>query len=232
IEGSTIAWVGPMSELPKTSLLGKVTELRDLKGDIVIPGLINLHCHLGDIKFRGLFEFENLKEYVLLSRLANSRLHQFEHVDSSSVNLSFAELISSGTTLVFGGRHASKGKEFGLRTVCSYPLNNENPLLKEFWEAFPKGFEKFREELVDSSLTLPAISIHLGSIETQALSQVHRIMEQYKDVYLSVHVAEDRRTEEEIKARHGCSSIQLLSNYGLLYEGRSLLVHAIYVDQD
>ena len=45
VEGDTVAWVGPRSELP-ASLLARATLQHDAKGALITPGLIDCHTHL------------------------------------------------------------------------------------------------------------------------------------------------------------------------------------------
>ena len=45
VEGDTVAWVGPRSELP-ASLLARATVQHDAAGALITPGLIDCHTHL------------------------------------------------------------------------------------------------------------------------------------------------------------------------------------------
>ena len=45
VEGDTVAWVGPRSELP-AGLLARATLQHDAKGALITPGLIDCHTHL------------------------------------------------------------------------------------------------------------------------------------------------------------------------------------------
>lgn len=45
-EGSCIAALGPMSDCPDTSAFSP-EEVFDLKGNTLLPGFIDAHCHMG-----------------------------------------------------------------------------------------------------------------------------------------------------------------------------------------
>lgn len=218
----------------KTQCLSDEVKVFDLNGNIVIPGLINTHVHLEGTKYRGYFEFSNLQEYLSFSaKIDKKLLKESEVIKSSSVSLSIAELIASGTTTICGGRYWGK-KEISGKLVCTYPLYKGHPSLNFYYDNFPMLFEEICTERCDkTNLPRLIIFVHsLLSIETSVLSTVKDMLEKFQDVLFTIHISETLEEKEKIRERFGCTATQLLNDYGLLSE-RTLLVHCTFVsDRD
>jgi 5-methylthioadenosine/S-adenosylhomocysteine deaminase len=61
IEGDKIAWVGPAAEAPKADAQTKII---DATGKLVMPGLINTHCHAAMTLLRGYADDMRLQQWL------------------------------------------------------------------------------------------------------------------------------------------------------------------------
>ncbi|MGW8161197.1 MAG: amidohydrolase family protein, partial [Desulfobulbales bacterium] len=115
-----ITGIGTMANLGDT----RARKVIDARGDLVMPGLVNTHCHAPMTLFRGLADdlelVSWLKEYIFPA--------EAKHVNPEVVywcsRLAAAEMLLSGTTMVadayfFENEVARAFSEAGLRAVAA-----------------------------------------------------------------------------------------------------------------
>ena len=100
----------------------KARQVLELNGSILMPGLINLHCHAADSLFRGLVENLPLEPWLQKVWKAEAAIVKPDTVRLGS-RLGFAELLLAGTTTVvdmffYPEEIAAAAHDLGIRTVC------------------------------------------------------------------------------------------------------------------
>lgn len=121
MRGNTIAAVGGMAELPAQA---RARQTIDADGDLVMPGLVNGHCHAAMTLFRGLADDLPLMEWLQGHIFpAEARFVSPEMAYWCS-KLAAAEMILSGTTTVadsyfFEEAAARAFHEAGLRAIVA-----------------------------------------------------------------------------------------------------------------
>lgn len=95
VEGSRIVAIGPKSSFP-TSLPGGAITV-SLKGQIIIPGLINTHAHLAQSILRGLAEDLPLHNWLCDSIWPLESCYEGDD-GYVAARLTCAEMLKSGTT--------------------------------------------------------------------------------------------------------------------------------------
>ena len=95
VQGTRIAWIGPWAEAPRQ--IG--TEIVDLREVILLPGLINAHCHLDYTGFAGQIPPPRSFTGWIQSLVALKRTWTLEEFRKSWL-LGAEMLLRSGTTTV------------------------------------------------------------------------------------------------------------------------------------
>lgn len=93
IEGNRIAAVGPTSELPNTA-----DEVLDLRGHLVMPGLVNTHHHMYQSLTRAVPAAQNAELFGWLTSLYRIWAHLTPEMIEVSTLTAMAELLLSGCT--------------------------------------------------------------------------------------------------------------------------------------
>jgi cytosine/adenosine deaminase-related metal-dependent hydrolase len=93
IEGNRIAQVGPTSELPSTA-----DTVLDLRGHLVMPGLVNTHHHMYQSLTRAVPAAQNAELFGWLTNLYRIWAHLTPEMIEVSTLTAMAELLLSGCT--------------------------------------------------------------------------------------------------------------------------------------
>ncbi|WP_375450380.1 amidohydrolase family protein [uncultured Devosia sp.] len=215
IEGTTITALG--SGTPPTI---ENAEIIDCGGDIVMPGMVNTHCHMAMSLFRGLAEDvdDRLYRYILpLER----QFVTAEMVRAGSA-LSALEMIQGGVTCVADmyyhetevGRVAAGA---GLRAVVGQTLADFNaPDHQTFDEGFALA-EQLADEFAGHSLVTASIAPHAPySTGLQMMSRIARWSDDHPGVIVQIHLAESDVEVHWARDTHGQSSVEVVHRSGLL----------------
>lgn len=224
-----IAWVGAMSGMPQV----EAKETIDAKGNLLMPGLVNCHCHLADSLFRGLVEDLPLESWL-------GKLWQAEGaiLDPGTTELGamlgLAELVQGGTTTVldmfwFPDSAASAAEKMGLRIHTggfAFDPPGMDGLGKD--DRLPQA-KTFIEKWRGSSLVSPVAMAHGAyTAGPESLKQMHKLAKEH-GLLFHIHAAETAQENQTVKDQHGKRVIGHLHELGLLGPG-TLLAHAVHLD--
>jgi cytosine/adenosine deaminase-related metal-dependent hydrolase len=212
----------------------------DAGGNIVMPGMINLHNHTPMVAFRGIGEY-NVKNilfdvmFPLEKELLNRELIYV------AARHAAMELALGGVTLVTDMYYhedevARATSEVGIRgvlgqTVIGFPVVDA-----------PEPFgglayaEKFIQQYKGHELIIPAVAPHAPyTVSPEVLRASRALAEQY-EVPMVMHLAEFLDEKELIQERFdsmqdGETIIQYMDRIGAL-SPRLLAAHVIYVDEN
>ncbi len=230
VEDSRIADVGKASEL-----LARYPQLpvRQLGRRLLMPGLINTHCHSGMLRgtAEGLPVWEWLRQYI-------DPMHRVllpAEARSSSM-LCYSEAILSGTTTIvdmwrYMDGSAEAAETLGIRAVL-VPYVAEHPDHHYFEtldsnEALIKRWHHAAEGRINVWVGLE----HLFYAVPQAWQRITDLCKEYQ-VGFHTHSNESRFDVEEALRRYGIRPIQALEKFGLLQATPLLLAHCVWVDDD
>ena len=232
IKDGKVATVG---QAQKEADLPPARECLDVKGALVLPGLVNTHCHAPMVWFRGLADDLPLQEWL------TEKIFPVESgwLDRDKVYwgslLAAAEMIRGGITTVADGyfyedevRQAFK--HAGLRAVVAQGIVD-----------FPfPGVPNPQDNLAHA-----ARFVETGAEETELITSTVFCHTPYtcgpetlkgaKDLSRSrglpffIHLAETRREVEELKAKTEMGPAAYLDSLGLLDE-LTVVVHAVWLD--
>jgi cytosine/adenosine deaminase-related metal-dependent hydrolase len=212
----------------------------DAGGDIVMPGMINLHNHIPMVAFRGLgengvdnrlFRFFFPLEKELLSR---------ELIRTASRHAAI-ELALSGVTLVTDMYYhedevARSVAEVGIRgvlgeTVIGFPVVDAEEPYGGLAYA-----ERFIAEWKGHPLITPAVAPHATYTVPPEQLLASKALAEREGVPILIHMAEFAHEKELIQERigefpAGSSVVRYLEGIGFLSDAL-MAAHAIYVDEE
>jgi 5-methylthioadenosine/S-adenosylhomocysteine deaminase len=232
ISADKIVAVGPSEDIvQKYSAPQRI----DVRGQIVLPGLINTHTHAPMVLYRGLADdlalMDWLNHYIFPAE-AKTVSPDFVRIGT---RLAALEMIESGTTTFadmyyFEDDIAEATREAGLRgvlgqSVIKFPVADaktpEDALVRA--EAFIKKWK-------DDPLVTPAIAPHAPyTVEPGTLKAVRALADRY-GVPVLIHLAETRDEVKIIQDLHRQSPTQFLESIGF-WNGRTLAAHAVWLDE-
>ena len=216
---------------------GPGAEVLDVGGGLILPGLVNAHCHAAMVLFRGLSDDLTLGDW--LNKVifpAEARWVNEEMVELCTL-LAAAEMLLSGTTCVGDAYFCMVGAakayaRAGLRAmaaqgVIDFPApgmpdpEKKLEVARNFLEAW-----QGRDPLVR-----PALFAHsLTTCGPETLRGVAELAAKY-GVYWYTHLAETRQEADAVRARFGLSGARHLEGLGVLASLKAA-VHGIWLNDE
>lgn len=239
--GGRVLRVGPADALMAT--LDDGVDVVDLRGKVLVPGLIDCHVHYPQFDMIGAYGSQLLD---WLERFAYPEEQKFaDYAHASAVANRFADaLLQNGTTtaLVFATVHPQSvdamfeaARTRGMRLItgkvamdtdCPAELRDnpesailESRLLIEKWHG---------QDRLGYAIT-PRFALTSSAEQLAALG---RLAADYPDVHVHTHLAENRAEIAAVEARFGSSRsyLDVYRSAGLLRE-RSVLAHCLHLDE-
>ena len=211
----------------------KAHETFSANGRLVMPGLINMHCHAGDSLFRGLVEGLTLESWLKKVWVAEKAILTKQTTYLGSV-LGLAENLLAGTTTVmdmfwYPGETVRAANDLGMRLSTGGIFFDLPGIGDRIHVDYVKEAETFMTTHQESETIFPAILPH-GSYTVcpQHLKDAKAISDRFSALF-STHAAETRAEQADIKNRYGRSVIRHLATHNVLGP-RSILAHCVHVD--
>ncbi len=203
-------------------------ETIDAKGNIVMPGFINTHCHAGMSCLRGVGDgssfgnwwIDNIRPLEI--KMTNEELH-------NSTKLSFLEMIKSGITTVLDLYFNVEGTakvaiETGMRTNIGFG-SIAGEVLDDVLE------EEYKTLISYGDLVKPVVFCH-APYSSDEYSYIKAVEFAKKhDLVLTTHASETLEEVGEIHNKYGKTPIGLLESYGY-FEQKNILAHCVCCDKD
>jgi len=223
-------------ERSNTSAAKKLTakKIISANGNIVMPGLINMHCHAADSLFRGLVENLPLEEWLARVWIAEKAILTPETTYLGSV-LGLAENLLGGSTTVmdmfwYPDETVKAAKDLGMRISTGGIFFDLPGIGGRSHENYVSEAHRFYEKHTTDSSVIPAILPH-GSytVSPQNLIEAKSIADEYGMLFCT-HAAETQAEQNDIKTRYDNSVIRHLKKCKLLGE-TSILAHCVHLDE-
>ena len=203
-------------------------------GNIVMPGLINMHCHAADSLFRGLVENLPLEEWLGRVWIAEKAILTPETTYLGSI-LGLAENLLSGATTVmdmfwYPEETANAAKKLGMRISTGGIFFDLPGIGGRSHEDYISEAHQFSQNHEADENVIPAILPH-GSytVSPENLTDAKRIADEY-GILFCTHAAETKAEQNDIKTRYNNSVIRHLSEHKLLGEN-VVLAHCVHLDE-
>ncbi len=232
VKDQQIACIDKSEEVHKFS----ADKIIDAENGIIMPGLVNTHCHSPMALFRGLAD-----DMALMTWL-NDYMFKAEakYINPENTRLgaliSCAEMLLSGTTLFCDGYFhenvvAEAVQETGLKGVLGQgvidfpapgvpdPLQNVHYAL-DYVNTLKDKYKRIT----------PSIFCHSPYTCSEKTLKVAKKAANESGVLFQIHVSETQGENDQITNEHGVSPVQHLNNLGIL-DKSTLLVHSVWVDE-
>ena len=203
-------------------------------GNIVMPGLINMHCHAADSLFRGLVENLPLEEWLGRVWIAEKAILTPETTYLGSI-LGLAENLLSGSTTVmdmfwYPDETVKAAKDLGMRISTGGIFFDLPGIGGRSHKDFIFEANNFYQKHSSDDSVIPAVLPH-GSytVSPQNLSEAKSIADR-QGMLFCTHAEETQAEQNDIKARYDNSVIRHLDKHKLLGE-TSVLAHCVHLDE-
>jgi 5-methylthioadenosine/S-adenosylhomocysteine deaminase len=234
IQGAKIAAVGQAAGLKN---LPTATQVWNAGGSLVMPGLVNCHCHAAMTLFRGLADDLPLDQWLQQHIFpAEARWVDLDFVHSGTL-LAAAEMIRGGVTTVAdayfwetGARQALA--EAGLRAVVAQGVIDFPA------PGVPETTDNLRvaQDFIDSGrisgphLITSTLFCHSPYTCSAATLQGAKAITRVRNLPFFIHLAETRQEVEQLRQQTGLSPVAYVDSLGLLDE-KTVAVHAVWLDE-
>lgn len=231
IRGNRIESIDSMMEGGRLTTGARII---DAGGRIVMPGLVNTHCHAPMSLFRGMADDLPLQSWLM------------DHIfpaEAATVNpemvfwctkLSAIEMVRSGTTLVADSYFleddvARALEEVGMRAVAAQGvIDFPAPGVPDPAENV-KAAGKYIERVNGSRLVSPAVFCHSPYTCSPSTIRQAKELARELEVLFFIHAAETKGEQSMIIDPRGDSPIRHLDALGVLDE-QTVCVHAVWLD--
>jgi 5-methylthioadenosine/S-adenosylhomocysteine deaminase len=235
-DGAVAVADGRIERLGPTAEIGAdAAEVIDARGLLLMPGLINTHCHAGDSLFRGLVEDLPLEPWLQTVWKAEGAILDRDTVRLGAT-LGFAELLLGGVTTVMDmfwhpRETVAAARALGLR-VSTGGIFFDGPGVDRRTPAERiADATAFFVEFAGADDVLPGTFPHGAyTVGPDNLQAAKRLADAHGGRY-SIHAAETRAEQAEVTGRYGRSVIRHLDALGLL-DARTVLAHCVWLDDE
>jgi 5-methylthioadenosine/S-adenosylhomocysteine deaminase len=243
-QGGRITWIGPRADAPPG---GDDIELGDA---ILLPGLVNAHCHLELTAMRGFLDGLDFQAWILrLTRARRAVMDGAAMLDAS--RLGVEEGLRAGVTTFADTGDSGTGfdamLEAGVRGVCYREVFGPDPAQCD------RAIGELRDRVLamrqrETALVRVGISPHAPYTVSDALFRATARLAAELSMPLAVHIAESALESELVVAGAGAfadglrargidvaprgrSPVDLLRSLGVL-ELTPLLIHCLRIDAE
>lgn len=228
VRNGRIAAVGPAAEIGRNA-----AEVIDIGGAILMPGLVNTHCHAGDSLFRGLVEDLPLEPWLRTVWKAEGAILRRD-TTRLGATLGLAELLLSGVTTVmdmfwFPEETVGAARELGMRVATGGIFIDFPGVDHSSLDARVRAARAFFDAFGGAEDVFPTIMPHGAyTVCPDNLAAAKALAEEYGALF-STHAAETRAEQADIATRYGRSVIRHLDHLGLL-DPSTVLAHCVWLD--
>jgi cytosine/adenosine deaminase-related metal-dependent hydrolase len=197
VSGSTIADVGRFDEVRQR----QSGEVLDLGDQVLMPGLINGHCHLDYTMLRGTIPPQrSFSDWIQAINAEKAKLTEQDYIDS--IHAGFTEARSFGTTTILN-----------LIALPKLAAAIKEPLVRTWWFGElidvrdPDGAERLADEAVESlkSARRWGLAPHAPFTASPRLYARCEEIARRENVPLTTHLAESREEMEMFRDARGAA---------------------------
>jgi len=232
ISKGRICWIGADEDCPP--LVG-AREL-DLRGRVVMPGLVNTHAHGGMSLHRGIGDDGDLFHWARTLAPRTSKLTIEDNYRGCQVAV--MEMVRNGITTAcdctrYGADVFSKvASAIGMRSL-SGALANSPELRPAGRPNWPLALEETDRAITERRHD-PLCRFYLGahspySCTADLVQEIHHAARE-RGIPFVIHVAENQQEVQIVRERHGCRPIEWLHRLGVL-DAHTLLAHGVWLEE-
>lgn len=231
VEGSKISYIG------KTRLEGKFDEVRDFSRKLLMPGLINTHCHAAMVMMRGLGSDLPLHEWLFDHMMPVEDRFTPETMKAAS-ELALLEMIATGTTsfsdMYFVNRSTiDPCLQAGIKANIARPVQCFDP--SETYDKSVRAreaaelFEEYNG--AGDGRILIDDSIHAEYTCTEEIARAHSEAALKRGTRMHVHLSETRKEHEECIQKYGKTPARWFADLGA-FDVPAFAAHCVWVSDE
>ncbi|MCK0068931.1 amidohydrolase family protein [Kordiimonas laminariae] len=235
VKNGEIIYVGS-----KDDVFAKYTaaEMIDGEGKALMPGFVNGHTHSSMVLFRGMADDLELMTWLQKYIFPMEGRYVDPELIEAGTSLACYEMIQSGTTsfvdmYFYPDVIADVVDRCGMRAIISAPMIDfPSPGFKGWDDSYAAGVEYVKRWKEKAHPRIkPALAPHAPYTVSKEHLEVAFKTAQELDVPVSIHVAEDQAETKTIGDKYGKSSIQLLSEIGML-DQHTIAAHVVWPTEE
>ncbi len=188
---------------------------------IIMPGLINAHCHAAMVGFRGLADDLPLAEWLNKYIWPAERAMVSEEFIRHAAKIALSEMLASGTTLFkdmyfFQDTLAEEVKKAGMRAILTEGvLDYPTPSARTSAEGMDRT-RAFIERWKGDGQVFPGVGLHAPySCSPDVLKEGVELARE-QAVPLHIHLSETKAEVDGILEAHGVTPVRFLDDLGVL----------------
>lgn len=204
-------------------------EVIDAKGNIIMPGFVNTHCHLAMTLFRGYAENSNFNNWWLdYMRPLEERLEEDDCYYGAMLGM--MELIKNGVTTVADfyinpDETAKAVIDTGIRASIGVGAITSKEIISEEY------LDNEIKSISISPLIKPILYAHsLYSCDESQFAELNKYANKH-NLIKSTHLSETLKEVGDIATKYNMSPVELLESYGF-FDSPSLLAHCVHCDKE
>ena len=231
VEGTKIDYIG--HDRPAKAY----DEVRDFSGKLLMPGLINTHCHAAMVMMRGLGSDLPLQEWLFGHMMPVEDRFTAATMKTAS-ELALLEMIATGTTsfsdMYFINRSTiDPCLKAGIKANIARPIQCFDP--SETYEKSARAAEAaelFREyNGAGGGRILIDDSIHAEYTCTEAIARAHSEAARARCTRMHIHLSETRKEHEECIAKYGKTPAKWFLDLGA-FDLPAFAAHCVWVSDE
>lgn len=193
----------------------------DAANNIVMPGLLNLHAHMGMTNLNGKVQNQKLSDWLKALKPLEDALSQDDVYNASK--LGYQTALKNGTTLVndmytYPAYSLLAAQDTGIRAIIRLPLiKKDNSIIID--PAFPRA-----------TSSLISFSLAPNPLEQYSLAELAQIatLAQNQNLPVHIHFEADSSEKATFKKKYKLSPLATLQKSGLINQ-RLILAHGVYL---
>ncbi len=201
----------------------------DCSGKIIMPGLINTHCHVAMTLLRNYADDMELMEWLTQHIWPfEAKLTNGDYI--AGARLGIAEMLLGGTTSFVDmywaeDKIAEAVKELGIRAMLT------ECVLDGREEQFTQNIERLCEGARGCDRIIVGVGPHAPYTCSPATLELAKNYAAKYNLPITIHLSETSSERSTIEAQHGCSPLEYIDKCGVL-TNRTILAHAVYLNSD
>lgn len=233
VSGGRITHVATADTL--ATMAGQAARVIDASGMLLMPGLINAHCHAASTLNRGLVENLKLEPWLQTVWKAEAAVLNPRTTHLGSV-LGFAELLLGGVTTVmdmFWHPHETvqAARDVGVRVSTGGIFFDYPGPTGEDHETRLRKAEIFFDTFNGDEDVFAAVMPHgTYTVSPEHLKQALALARKYDGLFCT-HVAETLAEQATVTERYGRRIVEHLEGYGLV-DDRSVFAHCVHLEDE
>jgi 5-methylthioadenosine/S-adenosylhomocysteine deaminase len=231
VEGPTILDVGSQETILSDY---SARELIDLKGRVLMPGLINTHTHAPMTLLRGLADDLRLDVWLLGYMMPVEREYVSPQFVQLGTSLACIEMIQSGITcfadMYYFEEHVAQATaRAGMRAVCSQTVLKFPSPDAAYYEESMESARQFIQDWKGHPLIVPSVAPHAPYTCTdEILIEATELAREF-DVPIQIHISETEQETINFRSQYGMPVVPYVKKLGLL-DAKVVAAHCVHVD--